>query len=108
MSDSKTVVNGQTVPDTGSMGQVSDPSDIAAISSALSNIAAAIGVSTGSKFGAMGATPVIRPVGAAQAQLTITGGTFGLNSAAGVTNLVASVNKILTDLTALGLIKGAA
>jgi len=67
---------------------------------------------TGEKLGFLGATPVVRPVGAGQAAVATTGATnstpYGYTTAAQADAIVTLVNKIRTDLVALGLIKGAA
>lgn len=69
---------------------------------------------TGQKVGFLGATPVVRPVGATQAAVTASTDFTGADTVSKATVLAAVqavetlVNKIRTDLVALGLIKGAA
>ncbi len=71
-----------------------------------------IGTATTQKLGFFNATPVIQPVGAGQAAVIATGATnsspYGFATAAQADAIVTLVNKIRTDLLALGLIKGAA
>ena len=79
-----------------------------------------IGFNAADRIGFFGATPVVQPSGAAQAQITSGAGTAGA-STADVTatftqtilnnnfaTLVQRINAILTALVALGVIKGSA
>lgn len=69
-----------------------------------------IGLSaTEDKVAFFAATPVVQPTGASQAAVTALTTTHTTTTiAAVVANLVTLVNKIRTDLVALGLIKGSA
>jgi hypothetical protein len=71
MSTAKTNVNGIIVPDTGSLADKPDPSDLAAIDLAITNLANSVGYGAGTKFGVMGATPAVQGAKCATQALTL-------------------------------------
>lgn len=71
-----------------------------------------IGTAASQKLGFYNATPVVQPVGAAQAAVAATGSTnsspYGYTTAAQADAIVTLVNALRAALVAEGLIKGAA
>jgi hypothetical protein len=70
-----------------------------------------ISMTTQSKAGFFGVTPVTQPANAAQAALTLVtaiGGGYGFNTATAFNAFTAQLENIRASLVTLGLLKGAA